>query len=613
MPAVDVVGTDGRARAGIVAMSPAEGKGAGAGLRVATPAIVFRTNSGALPYVTPASVDEAIPRLAREVPKAGASQHSATPQGQAILSVDVASVHWVYGSIAGAAPRSEKHKDKATGYGPTAELSQAEAAEVSARDARVGGGFGGLRGFPMLAGWPVMLELDNAVTQTVSVATPEMFKQQQAKERGARSSKGQKKQQQKRKERKREGKGKGEGEKEKGKGEASPVTPQPPATKRRKVEPREDEAGASCPPGDALLIRDGRECVTITPRSMADVAAAAGAALFAIPADLEGLRSRAGRKRRKIAADRTIAWLAEAAAGGAGKGAAAQGTAGCIDDGAAIATVAGLGSPVETMYHCRDVALALAPSSSVGVVLRGVGAALPPVERRALLSACVGMLRGEEEDGAGTGGDEGKGIAAVAAAVVATASARAKIPSNPKLFVLASTQTRDAAMGPAEILSCIAEGCDAVPGDWAEEMTLQGRAAAFVLEGDGGDGGGGGGGGGGGWSGGSSSSTTTTTSSSSSTGADGTSRPLSGRCTISLRDFAYKEDGKPLPGAKQARGCFSRAYVHHLLNTHEMLAQTLLFAHNCSRLLDLVAEARAAVLDERFEEWRGSFLKANSL
>ena len=599
MPVVQLEASDGRARAGIVALSSVEG-----GLSVATPAIVFRTNSGALPYVTPTSVDEAIPRLARWKGTSGGNSRDfgkgtgksvATPV-QAILSVDVASVHWVYGSVAGATPRSEKPKEKATGYGPTAELSRTEASAVLARGPKVGGDLGGIRGFPMLAGWPVLLSLDNAVTQTVSVATPEMYKQRQAKERGAKKKKSNKK---------KAGRGKGEEEKEEKKkqGATSPVTLQPPASKRRKTEPREDAASTY---GDALLIRDGRECVTVTPRSMVDVAAASGASLFALVADLEGLRPQAGRKRRKLAADRSIAWIAEAGASIKGKGdgdgdgdgaGEGEGEASLKSSGGAsvglcrsMAYVAGLGSPVETMHFCRGVASALSSSSGAsGVVLRGVGAVLPPSERRKLMSACVRMLRGEESGVVG-GAEVASALRENSATIVGASAAAiaakepAKITRNPELFIVASSQARDAAMGPAEILSCIAEGCDAVSGDWAEEMTLQGRAAAFVLEGDASD-------------------------DCANGGAKSGGAP---RCSVSLRDFAYKEDGRPLPGGQGGSG-FSRAYVHHLLNTHEMLAQTLLFAHNCSRLLDLVAEARTAVVDSRFEQWRTSFLERNCL
>ncbi|PNH12647.1 Queuine tRNA-ribosyltransferase subunit QTRTD1, partial [Tetrabaena socialis] len=78
---------------------------------------------------------------------------------------------------------------------------------------------------------------------------------------------------------------------------------------------------------------------------------------------------------------------------------------------------------------------------------------------------------------------------------------------------------------------------------------------------------------------------------------------------INLWSTAHRLDKAPLlPGC----GCFacrrhSRAYVHHLLNTHEMLAEVLLEAHNTSHMQAFCQAVREAVAEGRFEQFRAWF------
>ena len=74
---------------------------------------------------------------------------------------------------------------------------------------------------------------------------------------------------------------------------------------------------------------------------------------------------------------------------------------------------------------------------------------------------------------------------------------------------------------------------------------------------------------------------------------------------ISLRDKRFERDTAPImPGCN----CFScrsycRAYINHLLNAHEMLASTLVYIHNLSRLKLLVDRARESVRRGCFPEF----------
>lgn len=53
---------------------------------------------------------------------------------------------------------------------------------------------------------------------------------------------------------------------------------------------------------------------------------------------------------------------------------------------------------------------------------------------------------------------------------------------------------------------------------------------------------------------------------------------------------------------------YSRAYIHHLLKAHEFLAGTLCTLHNLEFMLRLVDNARAAIDEGRFYEYRDEFL-----
>jgi len=81
---------------------------------------------------------------------------------------------------------------------------------------------------------------------------------------------------------------------------------------------------------------------------------------------------------------------------------------------------------------------------------------------------------------------------------------------------------------------------------------------------------------------------------------------------LNLRNARFARDFGPLDGACACSTCtqYSRAYIRHLVNTKEMLGAMLLSLHNLHYLLDLTAQARAALEAGTFGEflsaWRGS-------
>eukprot|EP00466_Bigelowiella_natans_P002851 jgi/Bigna1/130507/aug1.11_g5215 len=81
---------------------------------------------------------------------------------------------------------------------------------------------------------------------------------------------------------------------------------------------------------------------------------------------------------------------------------------------------------------------------------------------------------------------------------------------------------------------------------------------------------------------------------------------------INLWDPKYKLDTSPIFPTCGCYACktYSRAYLHHLLNTHEMLAQVLLQLHNIYHFQAFFQEIRRAISESRFTEYREQFERA---
>ena len=79
---------------------------------------------------------------------------------------------------------------------------------------------------------------------------------------------------------------------------------------------------------------------------------------------------------------------------------------------------------------------------------------------------------------------------------------------------------------------------------------------------------------------------------------------------IQIPNAEYKEDFGPIDDDCDCTVCahHTRSYVHHLFRTHEMLGQILASMHNIRFLTRFTEQIRQSILDERFEEFRDSFL-----
>lgn len=79
---------------------------------------------------------------------------------------------------------------------------------------------------------------------------------------------------------------------------------------------------------------------------------------------------------------------------------------------------------------------------------------------------------------------------------------------------------------------------------------------------------------------------------------------------INLKNKQYKEDFTPVDNCNcYACQNFSKAYIRHLIVAKETLGGKLLSIHNLNFLLQLMADTRQAILENRFKEFKEEFIK----
>jgi queuine tRNA-ribosyltransferase subunit QTRTD1 len=83
------------------------------------------------------------------------------------------------------------------------------------------------------------------------------------------------------------------------------------------------------------------------------------------------------------------------------------------------------------------------------------------------------------------------------------------------------------------------------------------------------------------------------------------------RNKINLKDPFYELDKSPLLRDCSCYTCtkHTRAYIHHLINTHEMLATILLVIHNTHHYLAFFNEIRKAIDQDQFATYRTQFVE----
>jgi queuine tRNA-ribosyltransferase len=79
---------------------------------------------------------------------------------------------------------------------------------------------------------------------------------------------------------------------------------------------------------------------------------------------------------------------------------------------------------------------------------------------------------------------------------------------------------------------------------------------------------------------------------------------------LNLVNAGFSRDPLPIDENCQCYTCrnFSRAYLRHLIQAHEILSSTLLSIHNIFILLEIAREARQAILDGSFDTYANRLL-----
>jgi queuine tRNA-ribosyltransferase len=92
-------------------------------------------------------------------------------------------------------------------------------------------------------------------------------------------------------------------------------------------------------------------------------------------------------------------------------------------------------------------------------------------------------------------------------------------------------------------------------------------------------------------------------------GRNGTIYTKQGKIIIMNKQF--RNDYTPLDGECSCYTCknYTRAYIAHLFHGKEMLAGTLASTHNLHFIVNLVANIRQSILDDKFLEYKEEFLK----
>ena len=78
---------------------------------------------------------------------------------------------------------------------------------------------------------------------------------------------------------------------------------------------------------------------------------------------------------------------------------------------------------------------------------------------------------------------------------------------------------------------------------------------------------------------------------------------------VVVRNAKYKEDFTPLDSECDCYCCknYTKAYLHHLVKTGEILGGRMLSLHNITYLLDLMKRVRQAILEDRFGDFVQEF------
>ena len=93
-----------------------------------------------------------------------------------------------------------------------------------------------------------------------------------------------------------------------------------------------------------------------------------------------------------------------------------------------------------------------------------------------------------------------------------------------------------------------------------------------------------------------------------------TGQAFTWRGAVNIKNARHKEDLRPIDEHCSCPACtdFSRAYVHHLIRTGEILGSMLLTWHNLQFYQDLMLALRTAIAEKRLATFANEFRQTYS-
>ena len=88
-----------------------------------------------------------------------------------------------------------------------------------------------------------------------------------------------------------------------------------------------------------------------------------------------------------------------------------------------------------------------------------------------------------------------------------------------------------------------------------------------------------------------------------------TGQAFTRRGVVNIKNARHADDPRPLDEHCSCPACtgYSRAYLHHVFRSHEMISGMLLTWHNLQYFQDLMDGMRGAIAEGRFEAWEAAF------
>ena len=78
---------------------------------------------------------------------------------------------------------------------------------------------------------------------------------------------------------------------------------------------------------------------------------------------------------------------------------------------------------------------------------------------------------------------------------------------------------------------------------------------------------------------------------------------------VNIKNARHQDDPRPLDEACTCPACrsYSRAYLHHVFRSQEIISSMLLTWHNLHYFQQIMGEMRAAIAEARFDAWEAAF------